>query len=214
MNIFMITSVPLSPPWDQGDKNLAYALTVALPEHRFRALTTCDGLTPLSTNLDPEPVYQSRNPSLVQKVRVYLRLLRIVKSPKPKVPSPKSQVESRDLGLSIDLYHLIYRPYALSSWLCRLLPEFRRRPTLHTVPATADGRPLGRHLFFADRLVVLSEHGRQALRRLGLDHVVHIPPGIAVDRWVDLSSQTAHLKAQLGLTGHPVVLFPGHYSPG
>jgi len=200
MNVFMITSVPVVPPWDQGDKNLAYALTEALPHHRFRILTTYDGPVPAGANLEPEPIYQSRHPSFNQKVRVYWWLLH----------HPAS-VNSR---AAPDLYHLIYRPYALSSWMCRLLPEFRRRPTLHTVPATADGRPLSHRLFFAHRLVVLSEHGRQALQRLGLANVVHIPPGIAVARWAALRSQTVRWKARLALADHPVLLFPGHYAPG
>ncbi len=209
----MITSVPLIPPWDQGDKNLAYALASALPGHRFRVLTTCDGLAPTAANLEPEPVYYSRHPSLGQKARVYWRLLdfgirnsgfRLRRTNSP-IPNPQSE---------IDLYHLIYRPYALSSWLCRLVPEFRRRPTLHTVPATADGRPLGRHLFFAHRLVVLSQHGRQTLRRLGLTNVVHIPPGIEITPWAALHEQKSQLKARMGLADHPVLLFPGHFSPG
>ncbi len=202
MNIFLITSVPLVPPWDQGDKNLAYALTRELSEHHFRILTTRDGPTPIHANLQPEPIYHTNRPSLGEKARVYWRLLRM----------SDSQFGHRKP--EIDIYHLIHRPYALSSWLCRLLPEFRRRPTMHTVPATADGRPLGRHLFFAHRLVVLSEHGLQALQRLGLTNVVHIPPGIEVARWATLRDQKDHLKAQLGLADRPVLLFPSHYSPG
>ncbi len=200
MNIFLITSVPIAPPWDQGDKNLAYALATALPAHRFRVLTYRGGPVPEGDNLEREPLYRSRQPSFWQKARVYWRLL------------------GRPLAVNgwaePDLYHFIYRPYALSSWLCRLMPEFRRRPTLHTVPATADGRSLGRHLFFADRLVVLSEHGRQVLARLGLTNTVQIPPAIPVAHWAALRDQTDRLKAQLGVAGHPVLLYPGHYSPG
>lgn len=195
MNVFMITSVPMVPPWDQGDKNLAYALTTILQGHRFRILTTRNGQAPVGGNLKPEPIYRSSHPSLFQKAQVFWRLL---------LGHPDD----------IDLYHLIYRPYALSSWLCRLLPEFRRRPTLHTVPATADGGPLSSRLFFAHKLVVLSEYGLQALRGLGLTNVVRIPPGVDVSRWAALQAQADQWKARLGLDGHPVLLFPGHYGPG
>jgi glycosyltransferase involved in cell wall biosynthesis len=193
----MITSVPLVPPWDQGDKNLAYSLTAALPRHRFRVLTARDEPVPAGPNLDLEPVYHNRRPSLVQKAGVYRWLL--------------AQMAPQSMP---DLYHLVYQPYVLASWLNRLLPPFRRRPTLHTVPATANGRPLARHLFFADRVVALSEQGRHTLQQLGLENVVHIPPGIEVARWAALGDQAESLKARLGVDGHPTVLFPGHYGPG
>ncbi len=204
MNVSLITSVPVVPPWDQGDKNLAHVLARAMPQHRFRVMTARDELSPPGENLDPQPVYRSRHPSLLQKAGVYWQLLR------GTVPSPSSP----ESGAVPDLYHLVYQPYRLSSWLSRLLPEFRRRPTLHTVPATANGLPLGRDLFFADQVVTLSEYGRQALRQLGLENVMQIPPGIEVDHWRALKGQTEHLKARLGLAGYPVVLFPGHYGPG
>ncbi|MFQ5578138.1 MAG: glycosyltransferase family 4 protein [Anaerolineae bacterium] len=193
----MITSVPVVPPWDQGDKNLAYALTGALPQHRFTVLTARQSDAPAGGNLKPEPVYRSSRPSMGQKARVYRRLLL----------TPPGRAGA-------DLYHFVYRPYAVSSWLCRLLPEFRRRPTLHTVPATAGDKPLARHLFFADWVVALSEFGRRKLEMLGLKRVRHIPPGIDVAGWMALQSQTDSFKAQLGLSKGPVILFPGHYGPG
>lgn len=62
--------------------------------------------------------------------------------------------------------------------------------------------------------MVLSEHGRRVLQQLGLTNVVHIPPGIDVVRWAALRSQKAQWKARLALADHPVLLFPGHYTPG
>ncbi len=204
MNIFLITSVPLVPPWDQGDKNIAYALTGALPQHRFSVLTARNEAVPPGDNLDLVPAYRGRRPSLLQKIGVYGRLL------SPPIVHGANGVD----GHPPDLYHLIYQPYPLSSWLSHLLPEYRRRPTLHTVPATAQGRPMDRRLFFADRVVTISEYGRRALQELGLENVVHIPPGIPVAPWKALQGQGEFLKARLGLAAHPLVLFPGHYGPG
>lgn len=204
MNVSLVTSVPVVPPWDQGDKNLARMLARAMPQHRFTVMTTRDEPSPPGENLDPQPVYRNIHPSLLEKAGVYWQLLSAT------VPFGSAW----EPGSPPDLYHLVYQPYRLSSWLSRLLPEFRRRPTLHTVPATASGLNLGRDLFFADLVVVLSGYGRQALRQLGLENVVQIPPGIEVDPWQALQGQTEHLKARLGLAGHPVILFPGHYGPG
>lgn len=200
MNISMLTSVPLTPPWDQGDKNLAYALTTALPAHRFRILTTGNGRVPVGANLAPQPIFRHGRPSLMEKARVYAWLL---------TQSARLGSNRRDAP---DLYHLVYRPYTLSSWLCQWLPEFKRRPTIHTVPATADGRPLHRALFFADRLVALSQYGQRALQGLGFSNVAYIPPGVDTERWANLDVASA--RAALGLGEHPVILFPGHYGAG
>jgi glycosyltransferase involved in cell wall biosynthesis len=200
----MITSVPIVPPWDQGDKNLGYALACALPHHHFQVLTARREPSPPGENLWPDPVFCRRDPSLLGKASVYLRLM-------GRSVLRGRQSQSRPIP---DLYHLIYQPYALSSWFNRYLPEFQSRPTLHTVPATSPSHTLRRDLFFADRLVVLSQHGQQRLQRLGLQDVVYIAPGIALEPWQALAGQTGQRKAQFALEGHPVVLFPGHHGVG
>lgn len=192
MNVLMLTSVPMSPPWDQGDKNLAYALTRALPQVGFKVLTTPQMGGPVEANLQPMPLYHNRRPSLLEKARVYSWLRR----------QPPSSV----------ITHLVYRPYALSSWLMRRLPVMRR--SLHTVPATADQHYLFPGLFFGRRLVTISAYGQRRLQSMGLSGVEHVPPGIFTCDWQALASQGEALKARLGLQGRRVVLFPGHYGPG
>lgn len=219
MNVFMLTSVPMVPPWDQGDKNLAYTLTTALPHIRFRVITAQGAPPPQGENLDLEPRYLSGKPSLLQKARIFSWLFKFSKQLSSKRPSsngfrPSIGSTTAPACLAPDLYHLIYRPYSLSSQLLRLLPELKRCPSIHTIPATADGKPLKRHMFFAKRIVALSRYGQSNLQQLGVKNVIYIPPGIDVDEWALVADQSAELKANLGLTGHPVLLFPGHYGPG
>jgi len=192
----MITSVPMVPPWDQGDKNLAYALTRALPHIRFQILTTRTGQTPCGDNLDPFALYRTRRPTLTQKLRVFGWLSAASRRSPP------------------DVYHMVYQPSALSSHLLKHVPGLKRTPVVHTVPATTEGNPLDRGLFFADRIVVLSNHGRETIQRSGMANVVHIPQGINVDEWAALADHAASYKSCLGVAGNPVVLYPGHYSSG
>lgn len=204
VRISVVTSVPLVPPWDQGDKNLAYALTTALPQHRFEVLTARGQPAPSGENLLRRPLYLARCPSHLDKIRIYGWFIR----------RPLRRIAGRDSGFAPDLYHFLYQPYPLSSWFSRRMPEFRRRPSLHTVPAAAGCPVADPRLFFADRLVAISRHGRQKLEALGLHNVSYIPPGIDPAPWESLAGRTEHFKAELGLAGHPVVLFPGHYGPG
>jgi len=203
MKIFIITSIPVNPPWDQGDKNLAHSLTRALPHIQFKILTQKNTAPQPETNLITEPFYQTGNPSVAQKAFISYRLL------------AHQQVLARSNGAwSTDLYHLIYRPYPVSSTLLRWLPEFHRRATIHTIPATTHPARLTKGLFFARCNVVLSRYGYCRLTALGLENVVHIPPGILIDEWRMERNQVDYYKRQLGLADHPVVLFTGHYGQG
>ncbi len=190
----MITSVPLVPPWDQGDKNLAYLLANALPDISFRVLTTSKSRENYAPHIRTIPIYKSRAPSLRQKASVYRWML--------------------SLNQASAIYHLIYRPLRFSTFLARGLPEFKRHPTIHTVPATANNGQLDGSLFFSEHIIAISKHGERQLKELGLSSVRYIPPGIPVEDWSKLSAKGTALKARLGFSGCKVVLFPGHYGPG
>ena len=207
MKIAIITSVPMAPPWDQGDKNLAYALTQALNQHRFRILTQRGGPVPSGANLDTVPIYRSRRPSLLQKAFVYLQML--ASYPANGIPPPDSLSHG-----NLDIYHLIYQPTPLSASIGKWLPAFQRTPILHTVPSVSTGQTLHRGLFFSDRLVALSRYAQNCLESMGFNNVTHIPVGIEVSSWSGLGAHARATKARLGLSGHPVVLYPGHYTSG
>jgi glycosyltransferase involved in cell wall biosynthesis len=208
VNVFIFTSVPIEPPWDQGDKNFAYSLINSLPQVQFSGLNSALGPTDLAGNLKLFPVYQGRTPSLIQKAKVmswlYFRRRQFTHTS-----------ESRNrLSDPPDLYHLIYRPNRLSSYFFRRLPEFKRRPLIHTVPAAADERLTTRRLFFAERLVALSVYGKQKLENLGLDNISYIPIGIDYSSWQELRYQCRTAKRKLGLDNRPVMLYPGHFGQG
>lgn len=213
MKVMLLTSVPISPPWDQGDKNFAYSLSQALPDIRFRILSAANSPQPEGKNLEIRPRFRTRVPSLLEKTAVYLWLLTQPFS--KNWQSGRQSVNGNSYHASPDLYHLIYRPLHLSTWLSRLLPDLRRHPTIQTIPATADEGPMDASLFFADQVVTQSEHGLQQLNKAGVKNVVRIPPGIDSLAWNPLAGQKALWKDRLQLDVHaPVILFPGHYGTG
>jgi spore coat protein SA len=208
MNVSLVTSVPVVPPWDQGDKNLAISLVHALPDTCFGIITTRDATGLLESNIEQVRLYHTHFPSLWNKLGVYswltLQTTRLnsrhhLEGSSPDVP---------------DLYHYIYQPSWLSSMLLKAIPGIHKMPSLHTVTATATGKPLEAKLFFARHIVTLSEYGRRSLVQAGLINVTRIGPGIHVNKWASLSGQEKAFKARLGLEGHPTILFPGHYGPG
>lgn len=202
MNVFLFTSVPLDPPWDQGDKNFAITLARALPDIQFTALSTRENHSNLMIdNVRTIPFYYSAKPTIVEKFLVYLRLLTMAGNPDKSEKTP-------------DIYHLIYRPYSLSSTFLKTVPDMRKKPTVHTMPASADKHEIKRDQFFASRTVVYSQYGLQKLKKLGVKNVVRIPPGIDVSEWAILSDIPETLKTLQGNSGQPTILFPGHYGEG
>jgi glycosyltransferase involved in cell wall biosynthesis len=208
----MFTSVPVIPPWDQGDKNLAFALAKAMTDVQVFLMTTQGAASFDPDHMHGSPIYQSARPGIMEKARAYSFLLQ--HSQNLDFEGCDHRPESNDCSRGPDLYHLIYRPYMLSSAMFKMLPEFRRRPTVHTVPATANDELLGKELFFADRIVALSEYGKLALEKEGLKDVRFIPSGIDTRPWKQIAGQENDWKALLGLSGRAVILFPGHYGPG
>lgn len=200
MKVNLVTSIPLAPPWDQGDKNLAYNLTRALPHIRFQVLTDRQAAPPVGENLERQPLYAGRVPSLWQKAGIILRL------------AGRTLPLLRDQG--VDLYHLFFQPTRLASGILRNLPDLRRKPVVQTIPAIADAGSLDPRLFFGDRVIVASEYARQALVALGMNRVHHIPTGIVSADWQDLQGREQALKRELGLGSGPLILYTGHFDPG
>lgn len=197
MRVGLITSVPLNPPWDQGDKNFAYALTQALPEIIFHIFTARNEPEPVGSNLYKLALFRSRVPSLDQKFRVYWWFL--------------EKSFSRLGKINIDIYHMSYQPFGFSSMLLKWLPVFRRIPSIHTVPATATIQNLSASHLFADQIVAMSDYGKRKLENMGLMNVLHIPVGVKSSDWKITPDMIEKSKTLLGVTGKKVILFPGHY---
>jgi glycosyltransferase involved in cell wall biosynthesis len=200
MNVFMFTSVPIVPPWDQGDKNLAHELTRAMKCVNFDILTTRQDKIRIDGHIHAMPYFDTSMPTILQKAIVYLRLANLYShSSKRKRP---------------EIIHYVYRPNKFSTSMLRRISEMFSTPRLHTLPASADGTPLDKEMFLADHVVTLSRLGFQRLTRAGVSRVTCIPPGIRLDEWQFAGYESSEHKIKLGLEGKKVVLYPGHYGPG
>lgn len=200
MNVLLMTSIPLTPPWDQGDKNLAFGLAQTMRAARFLILTRKGGEQPQERHLTPIPVFSRGNTGLLNKALVIFNLY-----------ANRQKIQNRG---KVDLIHLLYRPYRLSAWALKALSRAYDAPVIQTIPATRDGRYLGRDLFITDKVVTLSEYGRKKILDLGIPNVITIPPGICIDHWQRVGGETNGYKKMLSMEGRPVVFFPGHFGEG
>lgn len=185
--VLLLTSHPLSPPWDSADKQLAAAVARHVPGVRFCVL---DRLGARAGGLGDWrlPVW----------------------SPSGQ-PGRLAHAQVAALGLAaepaVDLVHAVVTIGPgfgrLARWH-RRLPARLRRPVLHTAPGVTDPSALASAVPLGPT-VALSEATAARLRDAGFGDVRVVAPGIPLERW-------PMWRRPAG--GPPMVLFAGHHDPG
>lgn len=196
MNILII-SRPIVPPWDEGSKNTAWQIATHARQHRFLLLTTrSEHPPPVGEQVSWEYIYTNADFTSSQRLRLLWYLLR----------------GRRD----VDIYHSIFVPTPATSRILSRATRLRRKPSVQTVISlyTPNLEPAkARELFFADRVVAISDHTADRLNELEIQNVIRI--NLGVDTTCYASDATARQAARETLGIPPdtvVVLFAGEYS--
>ena len=191
----MITR-PILPPWNEGSKNMAWQIAQRARHHRFHLMTVRSITPPLNNNsVIWNYVYTDQNFVTKQK----LRLLWHLASRNPEA----------------DIYHFLFVPTLQTSHLFSPIVHLKRKYSIQTVPSIYKSNlslKQVRTLFFADKVVVISDWTANKLLSLGLENVVRINAGINLEIFKPTANQsTLRKKFRLPLDA-PVVLFSGELS--
>lgn len=189
----LIVSKPLSPPWNDGSKNMARDLVLNAPETEFHVLCA-KGKPFLNSNTEAEEIFDSAGqyqPSFMQNVKTFLRLLK---------PDPE-----------IDIYHFFFAPNARTSSVLKFLMKLKKQKTLQTVASAPEDFSKAKSWFFADKTVAVSEDTRRRLQAAGLPHPACVPPGIEVPSDEDLKKIDISKWKHLRLGADTLFLYPGDY---
>jgi glycosyltransferase involved in cell wall biosynthesis len=192
-NVLLLTSHPVAPPWNSGDKNLAR--TLILGDSGVRYTFVGDRIDPT-----PWPLHHDRSAlnfrSSLPTTREKGRIVRWLALHPPDV----------------EMIHAVitFQGNLLTQRLLMALPALRRRPLLLTCPS---GEVLPNEVLRrAKATVVLSRRTQDVLRARGLPEVHLIPPGVDLRRFhPDPEEQAAGM---LGLDARPTLLFAGHHDRG
>jgi len=191
--VLLLTSHPVAPPWNSGDKNLAR--TLILGEAGVRYTFVGDRIDPT-----PWPPHHERAPlnfrSTLPTAREKGRIVRWLALHPPDV----------------DLVHAVitFQGNLVTQRLLMVLPALRRRPLLLTCPS---GEVLPNEVLRRARTtVVLSRRTQRVLQQRGVEDVHLIPPGVDLRRFHPEPAAAA--AAMLGLDSRPTLLFAGHHDPG
>lgn len=194
----LFVSKPVTPPWNDGSKNLVRDVAAHLRVARPTVMTS-RGAASLGPNVVSEPVYRDAGrfaPSVTANARVALRLV---------------------LGDPLDVWHFVFAPNPLSSNVASVARRTRRIAgwrgavvqTIASAPRSFEG--VSRWLF-GDVVVALSEHTRGRLVAAGVpsDRVRVVPPCARAPRSLS-DAEARAVRAKYGLGDGPVVLYPGDY---
>jgi O-antigen/teichoic acid export membrane protein/glycosyltransferase involved in cell wall biosynthesis len=191
--VYMLTSQPVSPPWNGGDKNLAKTLL--------------SGDSGVDFAFVGQPTDTSRWPS-----RHHRKLL----ADQSVLPSGRTKLRLFWSALvhwpRMDLVHAIitFRPGLVAGLALLSLRHLTGVPLVVTCPS---GRNLPLSLLRrASAVVVISRATSATLGRAGVDSVRLIPPAVDLNLYRPGSAENA--RRRLGLPRRPMILFAGHYDAG
>jgi len=188
--ILMMSSLPLSAPWNGADKNFGRLIAQTDIENEYIVQTGAgddwpDHVTPVRS------AHVESMPTRAQKIFAFRYLLRYA-------------------GKS-DLVHIVAslsNPSRPGTALLRGWHKIAHKPVVHTLPSIGD-IPVVRSNFVGDVTVVVSKHSQQKLKDHGIPNVLHIYPPLDVSK-IFPTNPPEQLSKELAL-GQNAVLYPAHY---
>jgi glycosyltransferase involved in cell wall biosynthesis len=196
MGTILMVTRPILPPWNEGSKNMAWQIAQRARRHRFHLMTAQSaGQLPTSDSIIWNYVYTDKNFVAKQRLRLLWHLIQG--------------------NFDIDVYHFLFVPTPTTSRLLSGIIHLQRKRSIQTVPSlyTPDLSPKdARVLFFADRVVAISDWTADRLQSLGVKNITRINVGVDLDRFKPSSDRDA-LRKKFSLPPDvPMALFSGELS--
>jgi glycosyltransferase involved in cell wall biosynthesis len=190
----LLVTRPIAPPWDEASKNFAYTLAKNFPDFEFGLLT--NGLIPnLPENIRQEPIYTSNNFNAWQK----LKLLKYL-----------SNLKKNDFNV----LHFLFTPTKLNSFLLRNLLGGKKIATVQTIATLREDLYTDKEIkkmAFADEVVAYSKYAEEKLKKLGINDVHQIYPGVDLELYKPTMKDTELLTAYCLPQNDFIVTFPGEF---
>ncbi len=175
MNILLITR-PLSKPWNEGSKNLAYGIAKNIKNHKIHILTRKDFDEKLNKNIITHKIYPEKKSfhiTYLEKLKLLMFLLK-----------------QKD----IDIYHFIYTPEIYSSFLNKLITKLKSKKSIQTIPTKIENIRNIKKLLFADKIVVISDFTKRLLIDNNIKNVIKINTGIDIDYFKPIKKNSNLIK--------------------
>lgn len=191
-NVLMV-SKPISPPWQDSNKNLTKNIISYVNNVHFHILTP-KGYHFDKDNVTSEDIYQSKGdyaPGLQQNLQALFYLM----------------TENKH----IDLFHYFFTPNPKTSTVLKHFTKFKNKPSIQTVLSSPRDYTNIKDLIFGDRVVVLSDYNKQKLEEAGVNNVVRIYPGLDLKEVDNFSPSALEFRVKNDLLTNYLILYPGDY---
>lgn len=188
----LFVSKPLTPPWNDSNKNLAYQIAKYNLDFTF-SLMTKKGVKFSEGHLKEVQIYKDSGklaPPIFQNLRVLLHLLTI--------------------GKEIALKHYFFTPNKLTSTVGAILTKFKNKRSIQTLTSFPNRTDNLKELLFADRVVALSKDSANKLTEIGVENVEVIYPGIEIPVQIE-QKQVEKLKKKYKANDKKLILYCGDY---
>lgn len=189
----LMVSKPIAPPWQDSNKNLTKNIITYADNFNFHILTP-KGYQFDKPNVISEDIYQSTGdyaPALQQNIQALFFLIN----------------ESK----KIDLFHYFFTPNPKTSVVLKQFNKFKKRPSIQTVTSfPAEIKDAGQ-LFFADKIVTLSDHSAKKLQDLELHNIQRIYPGLDMKEIDDYNPYSLDFRKENNLLENYLIMFAGDY---
>ena len=156
---------PISPPWDEGSKNLALDLSkkIRINKLSISLLTTGFVLKSVPKDVAQIPLYSNSKLNFFNKAKLFLFLIRA----------------------RFDIFHLIFVTTPITSLFVRLILILKRVRSVQTVASLDKNLPnfFLRLMLYGNRIVCFSKSTADKIKSTGISNVEIIPPGVDVDKF-------------------------------
>tara|TARA_B100000315_G_scaffold234363_1_gene248302 strand:+ start:1639 stop:2826 length:1188 start_codon:yes stop_codon:yes gene_type:complete len=209
---------PISPPWNEGSKNLVYQLAKEMNTFSPLLLTYKDQNDLIGKeNICFQKIYpRVYVPFINSKLEMDVNCKKSYYSKYYLAFTPKQKLYFlyAFLKAKASIYHFYFSPEILTSNIIRIIKKFKRGKFLQTFATPVKNEKLIQRLVFGDAVVVQSDYSLNLFKKSGIKNVHRIYPGIDTDHFKP-GAVSSSIRNDYKITEDKyVILYCGNYFLG
>lgn len=193
-NSILFVSKPLTPPWNDSNKNIAFQIAKYNNGLNFYLMTK-DGVKFNYSHLKEIPIYSDSGklaPSISQNAKVLSHLLMVKKD--------------------VNILHYFFTPNPLTSYIGKFVTKLKSKDSIQTLTSFPIKTNNLKNLLFANKIITLSKDSENKLKSIGVNNSKTIYPGIEIP--IELNTDNLEqVRKNFKATNDDkkVITYPGDY---
>ncbi|MCK4919014.1 MAG: glycosyltransferase family 4 protein [Candidatus Pacebacteria bacterium] len=182
---------PISPPWDEGSKNLSYNISKHINNFIIYLLSNKKANLSIKKNIIKEDIYINNKLSLLNKTILLNYLLK--------------------KNHEIKIFHLFFTPKAITSSIIKKIVQKKNKIIIQNIPSVNSVKTINKNTLIGNTIICLSDYSKNKLNLLGFNNVKKIYPGIDINKFKQ-EEKNLTLSKKLNIsTDEKIILYPGNF---